>query len=47
MKWGSQGTPRGKKKKVKLNLPSADQHEVFFSAKTIKRDWIAEHHVDK
>lgn len=48
MKWGSQGTPRGKKKKkMKLNLPSADQHEVFFSAKTIKRDWIAEHHVDK
>lgn len=32
---------------MKLNLPSADQHEVFFSAKTIKRDWIAEHHVDK
>lgn len=31
---------------MKLNLPSADQHEVFFAAKTIKRDLIAEHHLD-
>lgn len=31
---------------MKLNLPSADQHEDFFSDKSIERDLIAKHHLD-
>lgn len=44
MKWGRQGVLR--EKEMKLNLPSADQHEVFFSDKSIERDLIAKHHLD-
>lgn len=42
---GQTRPPEGKKK-TKLNLPSADQHEVFFSAKPIKTDFIATHCLD-
>jgi len=44
MNWGRQGLLR--ENKMKLNLPSADQHPLFFSAKPIKSGFIAKHCFD-
>lgn len=45
---GQTRSPEGKwdGNEIKLNLPSADQHEVSFSVKAIRRDFITKHCLD-